>query len=173
MNKLAKSKYPTIQLFNPYSEEHLMMLQMYENKNGKSSKANEYIEKIRTTYNELDYHSRKKTSNEIEEIVFIEEQSEMIENCYIHGYKDIKTCNIFPSPSINNKQRKKILSIIKYIKQHLQTYNIFISVDDIDKILIRDLQIQGMEDLGKTEDLKKHIFLIEEKNEFINKRMIA
>ena len=65
MNKLSKSKYPTIQLFNPYSEEHLMMLQMYENKNGKSSKANEYIEKIRTTYNELDYHSRKKTSNEI------------------------------------------------------------------------------------------------------------
>ena len=56
MNKLAKSKYPTIQLFNPYSEEHLMMLQMYETKNGKSSKANEYIEKIRTTYNELDYH---------------------------------------------------------------------------------------------------------------------
>ena len=173
MNKLAKSKYPIIQLFNPYSEEHLMMMLTYENKNGKSIKANEYIEKIRTTYNELDYQSRKKTSNEIEEIVFIEEHSEMIENCYIHGYKDIKTCNIFPSPSINNKQRKQILSIIKYIKQLLQTYSIFISVDDIDKNLIRDLQSQGMEDLGRTEDLKKHIFLIEEENVNINKRMIA
>ena len=60
MNKLAKSKYPIIQLFNPYSEEHLMMMLTYENKNGKSIKANEYIEKIRTTYNELDYQSRKK-----------------------------------------------------------------------------------------------------------------
>ena len=97
----------------------------------------------------------------------------MVENCYIHGYKDIKSCNIFPSPSSNNKQRKKILSIIKYIKQHLQKYNIFISVDDIDKYLIRDLQSQGIEDLGKTEDLKQHIFLIEEENENINKRMIA
>ena len=87
---MAKSKYPTIQLFNPYSEEHLMMLLMYESKNGKSTKANEYIEKIRRNNNEIDYHSSKKTSNEIEEIVFIEEQSEMIENCYIHGYKDIK-----------------------------------------------------------------------------------
>ena len=97
----------------------------------------------------------------------------MKENCYIYGYKDIKICNILPSPSINNKQRKKILSIIKYIKQHLQTYNIFISVDHRGNRLIHDIQIQGMEDLGKTEDLKKHIFLIEEKNEFINKRMIA
>ena len=173
MNKLAKSKYPTIQIFNPYSEEHLMMLLVYENKNGKSIRVNEYIEKNRTKNNELDYQSRKKASNEIEEIVFIEEQSKMVENCYIHGYKDIKTCNIFPSPSSNNKQRKKILSIIKYIKQHLQTYNIFISVDDMDKYLIRDLQSQGIEDLGKTEDLKQHIFLIEEENENINKRMIA
>ena len=173
MKKLAKSKYPTIQLFNPYSEEHLMMLQLYETKNGKSSKANEYIEKIRTNNNEIEYHSSKKTSNEIEEIVFIEEQSEMIENCYIHGYKDIKTCNIFPSPSSDNKQRKKILSIIKYIKQYLQTYNIFISVDDMDKNLIRELQSQGMEDLGKTDNLKTRIFLIEEENEDKNKRMIA
>ena len=146
---------------------------MYERENGKSIKANEYIEKIRKTYNELEYYSIKKTSNEIEEIIFIEEQSKMVENCYIHGYKDIKTCDIFPSPSSDNKQRKKIISIIKYIKQHLQTYNIFISVDDIDKNLIRELQSQEMEDLGRIEDLKKHIFLIEEENVNKNKRMIS
>ena len=170
---MAKSKDSIIQLFNPYSEEHLMMLLMYENKNGKSIETNEYIQKIRKNSNELDYLSRKKTSNEIEEIIFIEEQSKMVENCYIHGYKDIKTCDIFPSPSSDNKQRKKIISIIKYIKQHLQTYNIFISVDDIDKNLIRELQSQEMEDLGRIEDLKKHIFLIEEENVNKNKRMIS
>ena len=170
---MVKSKCPTIQLLNPYLEDHLMMMLMYERENGKSIKANEYIEKIRKTYNELEYYSIKKTSNEIEEIAFIEEQSVMIENCYIHGYKDIKTCNIFPSPSINNKQRKKILSIIKFIKNSLLSYNIFIRVRTTDKELIRNLQSQGIEDLGITEDSKEHIFLIEEEIVKENKRMIA
>ena len=81
--------------------------------------------------------------------------------------------NIFPSPSINNKQRKKILSIIKFIKNSLLSYNIFIRVRTTDKELIRNLQSQGIEDLGITEDSKEHIFLIEEEIVKENKRMIA
>ena len=60
-------------ILNPYDTNHISLLMNYEKDNKVSTKSLETLLKIRETLTEEEYQELKKSSNEIEMSLFIEE----------------------------------------------------------------------------------------------------
>ena len=70
-------------ILNPYDTNHISLLMNYEKDNKVSTKSLETLLKIRETLTEEEYQELKKSSNEIEMSLFIEESGKIKDLCLV------------------------------------------------------------------------------------------
>lgn len=169
MNKLSVS---SLYVVNPYNDNHIQMLNEYEKRNEMSTNLSEQLRQMVFSIPEEEYLKNKKNRNEIEERLFLEKESMMIDSCLIQGEKDIKTGRISLSPKKGITKRRKIVSLaINYALNTLNLEEVFIMIDPTDKETITYLKQNGYECLG--EEQGNILFLTEQEERIKNKRMIA
>lgn len=169
MNKLSVS---SLYVVNPYNDTHIQMLKEYEKTNEMSTNLSEQLKQMISSIPEEEYLKTKKNRNEIEERLFLEKDSTMIDSCLIQGEKDMKTGRISLSPQKGITKRRKIVSLaINYALNTLNLEEVFIMIDPTDKETIAYLKQNGYECLG--EEQGNILFLTEQEERIINKRMIA
>ena len=169
MNKLSVS---SLYVVNPYNDTHIQMLNEYEKRNKMSTNLSEQLKQMVFSIPEEEYLKNKKNRNEIEERLFLEKDSTMIDSCLIQGEKDMKTVRISLSPKKGITKRRKIVSLaINYALNTLNLEEVFIMIDPTDKETITYLKQNGYECLG--EEQGNILFLTEQEERIKNKRMIA
>lgn len=169
MNKLSVS---SLYVVNPYNDTHIQMLKEYEKTNEMSTNLSEQLKQMVFSIPEEEYLKNKKNRNEIEERLFLEKDSTMIDSCLIQGEKDMKTGRISLSPKKGITKRRKIVSLaINYALNTLNLEEVFIMIDPTDKETITYLKQNGYECLG--EEQGNILFLTEQEERIKNKRMIA
>jgi len=169
VNKLSVS---SLYVINPYNDTHIKMLNEYEKRNEMSTSLSEQLKQMIFSIPEEEYLKAKKNRNEIEERLFLEKDSTMIDSCLIQGEKDIKAGRISLSPKKGITKRRKIVSLaINYALNTLNLEEVFIMIDPTDKETITYLKQNGYECLG--EEQGNILFLTEQEERIKNKRMIA
>ena len=159
-------------LLDPYNDKHISMINNFEKENDLSSKISESIGKIRSSISKNDYLEQKKKSNEINENLFIEKETKIIDCCLIQGEKDIKTCRISLYPLKNKISKRKIVSYVSnYAINTLGMEEVFINVSSDDKSMINYLDSLGYENLG--EENNKVLYLKEKEEKKEEQRKIA
>ena len=162
----------SLYVVNPYNGNHIQMLNEYEKRNEMSTNLSEQLKQMVFSIPEEEYLKNKKNRNEIEERLFLEKDSTMIDSCLIQGEKDIKTGRISLSPKKGITKRRKIVSLaINYALNTLNLEEVFIMIDPTDKETITYLKQNGYECLG--EEQGNILFLTEQEERIKNKRMIA
>ena len=162
----------SLYVVNPYNDTHIQMLKEYEKTNEMSTNLSEQLKQMISSIPEEEYLKTKKNRNEIEERLFLEKDSTMIDSCLIQGEKDMKTGRISLSPKKGITKRRKIVSLaINYALNTLNLEEVFIMIDPTDKETITYLKQNGYECLG--EEQGNILFLTEQEERIKNKRMIA
>lgn len=162
----------SLYVVNPYNDTHIQMLKEYEKTNEMSTNLSEQLKQMVSSIPEEEYLKAKKNRNEIEERLFLEKDSTMIDSCLIQGEKDMKTGRISLSPKKGITKRRKIVSLaINYALNTLNLEEVFIMIDPTDKETITYLKQNGYECLG--EEQGNILFLTEQEERIKNKRMIA
>lgn len=162
----------SLYVVNPYNDTHIQMLKEYEKTNEMSTNLSEQLKQMVSSIPEEEYLKTKKNRNEIEERLFLEKDSTMIDSCLIQGEKDMKTGRISLSPKKGITKRRKIVSLaINYALNTLNLEEVFIMIDPTDKETITYLKQNGYECLG--EEQGNILFLTEQEERIKNKRMIA
>lgn len=162
----------SLYVVNPYNDTHIQMLNEYEKRNEMSTNLSEQLKQMVFSIPEEEYLKNKKNRNEIEERLFLEKDSTMIDSCLIQGEKDMKTGRISLSPKKGITKRRKIVSLaINYALNTLNLEEVFIMIDPTDKETITYLKQNGYECLG--EEQGNILFLTEQEERIKNKRMIA
>ena len=152
-------------LVDPYDETQRKMLRVFEEENNLKSKTSDYLKTLCTSFPKESYIKSKKESNEIEENLFLEKDSKIIDFCHIQGEKDIKLANI-SFPFLQNKEHKRKLTILatNYVLEALGMQEVIISLEPEDKNTSIFLENQGLESLGEE---KGKILFLKEKEETI------
>ncbi len=162
----------SLYIVNPYNDTHIQMLKEYEKRNEISTNLSEQLKQMVISVPEEEYIKTKRNRNEIEERLFLEKDSMMIDCCLIQGEKDMKTGRITLSPKKGNTKRRKIVSLaIDYALNSLNLEEVFIMIAPTDKETITYLEQNGYECLG--EEQGNILFLKEQEERIKNKRMIA
>lgn len=156
-------------ILDPYNDEHLEKIIIFEEENNLIDKPSPYIKKIRETISKEDYFKNK---NEIDEIIVIEKGNKIIDCCYINAEKDIKTCIITPVNMANKNKKRHIPELATtYALNTLDMEEVFVNVLENDQNMINNLKSKGYENLGKE---KGNILFLKEKEEKENsQRMIS
>ncbi|MBR2678200.1 MAG: hypothetical protein IKE63_02165 [Bacilli bacterium] len=156
-------------LLDPYNDKMIEQLSSFEEENNiNDSNITKLLNKIRKISREKYFEQRKK-SNEIEEILFVKEDSKIRDYCHIYGEKDRKICTV-SFPRIDVRRRTIIPLIVSYTQNDLGIKETFIKVDPEDKSIIKDLDYLGYESLG--ENNGNIIYLKEQELEETKQRMI-
>ena len=159
-------------LLDPYNDKHLSMIKLFEKENDLSSKISESISKIRSSISKDNYLIEKKESNEINENIFLEKESKIIDCCFIHGEKDIKTCKISFYPIKSKILKRKLISYVSnYAINTLGMEEVFINAAKTDKSMINYLNSLGYENLG--EENNKIIYLTEKEEKKEEQRKVV
>lgn len=160
MNKLSVSR---LLIVDPYNKSHIKKINEYETRNNNSSDIVDFLKRITTSQTKEEYLKNKRNGNEIEERLFIEKDSLLLDSCQIQGEKDIKTGRITLSTTKNITNKKKIVSLaVDYALDSLKLEEVFIMLDPADKGMINYLSKQGYEYLGEEQG---NILFLKEKEE--------
>lgn len=136
--------------------------------NSDNSNIIDYLNKARSL-SRKDYLNMKKESNEIEEVIYLTEDSRIKDYCYVYGEKDRKMCTItFPISGI--KRKTAISKFVNSAQHDLGIKEVFIKTTTSDKNLIKNLDDLGYESLG--EDNGTIIYLKDEELEKTIQRAI-
>ena len=148
-------------LLDPYDNETIKEIALLGKAyNSDDSDVIDFISKTRLLQPE-DYSDMRNNSNEIEEILYLQENDRVKDYCHIYGEKDRKIGTIsFPMKGL---KRKTFLSMIINCTQDLGLKEIFVKTTPEDKTLIKDLESLSFEYLG--EDNGTIIYLKEEELE--------
>ena len=146
-------------IINPYNNTHMKMLREYEIENNNSQNTSDQLNDICNTMSEKEYFNQKRKRNEIEERLFIEQNSKIVDSCHIQGEKDIRTGRII-LPLKKTKGRKIIPLAVEYALNSLHLEEVFIMLDPNDKDTINYLTGNNYEYLG--EEHGKILFLKEQ-----------
>lgn len=154
---------------DPYNIEHLKIIEeIINNSDFETYFCNELLS-IRNNFSKEEYLTTKKKANEIEEILLIEDNSKLIDYCYIRGEKDLKLCQIaFPKVGINYKGSISLVTM--YAQNDLNFEEIFIKLNVNDKNNSKKLQELGFEFIG--EEAGNIIFLKEKDQKLSIQRKI-
>lgn len=148
---------------DPYNEEHLLLIEQFEKENEIMIKTSDYLKKLRSLKSQEEYIEEKKNKNEINENLFLEDNSKIKDLCYIKAEKDRKTCTISFSPIKNRIKNRTLISLATdYALNMLNMEEVFILADLEDKNMIDNLENKGFENLG--EENKSLVFLKEKEN---------
>lgn len=169
MNKLSTER---LLIVDPYDEQHRKMLRKFEEENNITRKLSDQLEKLCTSVPKETYLAEKKIKNEIEENLFLEKESKIIDMCHLHVEKDIKIGRMNLAPIQNKEKSRKIIPLVKdYAFNTLKVEEIFIEVFSNDKNLIAYLNAHDYENLGEQDG--KIIYLREKEEEKDIQRMIS
>ena len=158
-------------LLDPYNDKHVNMIKEFEKENN-MYKISEVIGKLHSSISKDEFIQKQKNSNEINENLFIEKSSKIIDCCLIQGEKDIKTCRISLYPLKNKISKRKIVSYVSnYAINTLGMEEVFINVSSDDKSMINYLDSLGYENLG--EENNKVLYLKEKEEKKEEQRKIA
>ncbi len=150
-------------IVDPYNKSHIKKINEYETRNNNSSDIVDFLKRITTSQTKEEYLKNKRNGNEIEERLFIEKDSLLLDSCQIQGEKDIKTGRITLSTTKNITNKKKIVSLaVDYALDSLKLEEVFIMLDPADKGMINYLSKQGYEYLGEEQG---NILFLKEKEE--------
>ena len=169
MNKLSTERLFVI---DPYNEQHRKMLKKFEEENNITRKMSDQLEKLCTSVPKETYLTEKKIKNEIEENLFLEKDSKIMDMCHLHVEKDIKIGRLNLAPIQNKEKARKIIPLVKdYAFNTLNVVEVFIEVFSNDKNLITYLDSHNYENLGEQDG--KIIYLKEKEEEKDSQRMIS
>lgn len=134
-------------LLNPYDSETIKEIALLGKAyNSDDSGVIDFINKARQLDPE-NYSDTKKNSNEIEEVMYLQEDNNIKDYCHIYGEKDRKIGTItFP---ITGLKRKSFLSMLINCTQDLGLKSLFVKTTSEDKSLIKDLESLNFESLGE------------------------
>ena len=150
-------------IVDPYNKSHIKKINEYETRNNNSSDIVDFLKRITTSQTKEEYLKNKRNGNEIEERLFIEKDSLLLDGWQIQGEKDIKTGRITLSTTKNITNKKKIVSLaVDYALDSLKLEEVFIMLDPADKGMINYLSKQGYEYLGEEQG---NILFLKEKEE--------
>ena len=150
-------------IVDPYNKSHIKKINEYETRNNNSSDIVDFLKRITTSQTKEESLKNKRNGNEIEERLFIEKDSLLLDGCQIQGEKDIKTGRITLSTTKNITNKKKIVSLaVDYALDSLKLEEVFIMLDPADKGMINYLSKQGYEYLGEEQG---NILFLKEKEE--------
>jgi len=168
VSKLAERLF----LVDPYNNKHMELIQSFEKKHNLSGDYSKALGILRNSLTKEEYLQQQKKSNEIEEDLFIEKDSEIEDYCHIHGEKDMKRCRILPASLKELERKRRIISLATdYALNRLGLEEVFIEITPENKGLMTYLENKGYENLGEEKD--KIIYLKEKEDEIRNQRMIA
>ena len=151
-------------LLDPYDDEHLKMLKEFEKRNGIPEKMSEDLEKLRLSVSKETYLNQKKEKSEneiIEENLFLEKESKIVDICHLHVEKDIRLARLNMAP-IKATERSLISYVSNYAFNTLNVKTIVIETSPQDKSLISYLDSAGYENLGEQDG---EILYLKEKEE--------
>lgn len=135
---------------NPYDDSNIELYEEFENKNEITTKTSTNLKEIRVAYSKEMYESLEKNRNEINQYLYIMNDSSIIDSCFIKGEKDRKVCELFFAPlKIEPKNRTLLTSVSNYVFNVLGMEEIFISIDNKEKNLKTNLESKGFENLGE------------------------
>lgn len=145
---------------DPYNEKHIQLFEQFENKHSISTTATSRLKEIASLYSKTEYQIITKESNNVEQILFLENNDSIVDTCHIQGEKDIKTCTLYFSPINNLTRNRPLLTLsLDYAFNVLGMEEIFVATTTTDKNLRENLESRGFENLG--EDGGNIIFLKE------------
>ena len=93
---------------------------------------------------------QQSNENEVKVILFTTKDDEIDKMCFIHGYKDLKECDIYYSNYDLSKDTRIIEESSGYAEHFLNMINIRIHIPENDQIVDK-LQEDGYELIGKIE----------------------
>lgn len=137
---------------DPYNDDHIKLIADFEEKNGINSVTSMALNNISQTKTKEDYIKEKKESNEINQILFLEEENHITDLCHIQAEKDMKLCRVFFTPiTIMGRNRKIVSLVTDYVFDVLGMEDVFITVPagEADRVLIENLESKGFENLGE------------------------
>ena len=110
---------------NPYSDEHIELLNNFEQELGQESHMTQKLLGIRQSQTEQEYKASR--ANEFDTTLLLIEEGKIIDGCNIQGARDIKTCTIFFAP-INQRNRPLITQATDYALDGLGMEEVFVSI---------------------------------------------
>ena len=159
-------------LVDPYNERHIEMIRQFEIDHKLSLQYSESLGKIASSVSQEKYLQAKRDKNEIEEDLFIEKDSQIVDYCHIHGEKDVKSVKIIPASLKELERKRRIVTLAtNYAMNILGMEEVFVEINPKNRGLMNYLENKGYENLGEEED---KIIYLKEREEMVNsQRMIA
>ena len=137
---------------DPYNDEHIRLFKEFENNNGISNETSSYLNNIRVNKTEESYKEQVRESNEINQILFLQDDTEITDSCHIQGEKDMKSCRIFFAPITTTGRNRQLVSLATdYAINVMGMEDVFVTVttDGTDRLLRENLEEKGFENLGE------------------------
>lgn len=152
-------------LVNPYDNNHYSELQEFEERNELPKKYTGFLREIRDTISEEEYNNNKKHSNDINEILFIEQNGKIKDSCIITGVKDRKSCKIEFSPLKTKLKNRSLITIASdYVLNSLGMQEAFTILPMENQSMMTMLEPKGYENLGMVENSDTIMYLKENEN---------
>lgn len=117
-----------LKIAEPHNIKNIEMIEKFEEKNNISSNTSSYLKTINQTTEKEEYEKIIYNSNELDQILFIEENNEIKDICHIQGERDLKTCCIILAQLKNKMKNREILSLAtNYAFDYLGMNDVFIT----------------------------------------------
>lgn len=145
---------------NPYDNRHTELIKNYEAASLQDLGVSHALKATKDKYTESGYNDYIRTSNEVEQFLFLEEDSALISGCMLDCYKDIKSCYLTLLPSKNESTKKMMLqATTSYAIKGLGMEEVFINISSSDTRTALTVLESGFEGLG--EDNGTNIYLVD------------
>lgn len=157
---------------NPYDNRHLEMIGKYEHDfSFSNAEVSKNLQITREKYNEPTYDEYLKRANEVEQFLFIEEDSSLTSGCMIDCYKDIKSCYLTLLPAKNERYKKIMLqAATSYAVKGLGMEEVFINISSSDTRTALTILESGFEDLG--EENNTNIYMMDKDSYFAKEGLL-
>lgn len=145
-----------IKIAEPHNNKHLEMIEQFEQQNNIESIIIKNLKNIRDNLTKEEYEKLQQTSNEIQQILFIEKDEIIKDYCYIQVEKDRRICHLMPAPLKTRNKNQSILSqVTNYAFEVLGMNDIFITTSK--NMEHETLEREGFTNIGENEG--KTIFI--------------
>lgn len=151
-------------ILDPFNNNQIELLKEFEKENNIINKESEYLEQIQKEFTKEEYQ-KTLNSNEKSILLCIKEKNKIIDYCNIKMEKDRKICFV-TYPTLTKKKRKIFEYSTMFIFNELDINEMFVNVNENDKLLKDELVLNKFESLGEIKD--NNIIFMKEK-EFDNK----
>lgn len=142
---------------NPYNDDHISMLEEYENNNGISHTTSDYLKNIKNMLSEVDYRQLEQERPEVVTTLLLIRKNEILTMAHLIGEKDRRVCRITVDSTAQPRQQEKLLDESeKYAFGTLGMEDIIYMQEAGNHIPSQYFLNRGYDDLGIEDDM--HIY---------------